>query len=74
MTRKDFNIVASVVSKIENLKTRNEVALNFASELHKQNDRFDTVRFLSACKCQPAPTEPRAEDDYHLAREKFIAP
>mgnify|MGYP003658383448 FL=1 len=74
MTRKDFTLVAKVVSSIIDLKTRNSVALDFASVLHKENDRFDTVRFLSACNCQPAPIAKQQDSDYDLARERFIAP
>jgi len=76
MTRKDFQLVATVVSSIDNIKTRNQVALNFVSELHKQNTRFDTIRFLSACKVDSNESAKALseEEEYHLAREKFIAP
>tara|TARA_R110000851_G_scaffold242991_1_gene395541 strand:+ start:209 stop:433 length:225 start_codon:yes stop_codon:yes gene_type:complete len=74
MTRKDFTLVANVVSAIGDLKIRNTVALDFASVLHAENDRFDTVRFLSACNCKPAPPGQQEDNDYDLARERFIAP
>ena len=76
MTRKDFQLVATVVSSIDNIRTRNQVALNFVSELHKQNERFDTIRFLAACKVDPSePSKAHSEEEnYHLGREKFIAP
>tara|TARA_R110000824_G_scaffold27426_15_gene93296 strand:- start:3724 stop:3948 length:225 start_codon:yes stop_codon:yes gene_type:complete len=74
MTRKDFQLVATVVSSIDNIKTRNQVALNFVSELHKQNERFDTIRFLSACKVDSNEASVGPSDDYHLSRERFIAP
>jgi len=75
MTRKDFQLVATVVATIDDQKTRNEVALNFVSELNKQNERFDTIRFLSACKVSNEPQATVSRDeDYHLSREKFIAP
>ncbi len=73
MTRKDFQLVARVVSTIDDLQTRNTVALNFATELNKQNDRFDTVRFLSACKTEPLADE-RAPDDFSASKENFVAP
>ena len=73
MTRKDFQLVAKVVSTIDDLHTRNTVALNFATELHKQNVRFDTVRFLSACKTQPL-AEERVSDDFSTSKGNFIAP
>ena len=49
MTRKDFTLIAQVVNSIDNLDTRREVALNFASELSKVNSRFDIVKFVAAC-------------------------
>lgn len=73
MTRKDFQLVAKVVATIDDIRTRNTVALNFATELHKQNDRFDTVRFLSACKTQPLDEEAVAED-FSASKESFVAP
>tara|TARA_Y100000004_G_scaffold174079_1_gene212491 strand:+ start:75 stop:362 length:288 start_codon:yes stop_codon:yes gene_type:complete len=73
MTRKDFTLVASVVSQISDLKTRNQVALNFASELNKTNDRFDTIRFLAACGTKPAENN-ISEDDFSSSKESFIAP
>lgn len=49
MTRKHFTIIAQVVNSIDNMDVRREVALNFASELRKENPRFDIVRFVKAC-------------------------
>jgi|TARA_R110000824_G_scaffold74554_2_gene189463 hypothetical protein len=74
MTRKDFTLVAKVVSSIGDLKTRNTVALDFASVLHAENDRFDTIRFLSACDCKATPSASQKENDFDVSREKFIAP
>ena len=51
MTKKHFQMVAQVVSAIDNGDTRSEVALNFASEFQKENPRFDINRFLKACGC-----------------------
>ena len=49
MTRKHFVMVANVVSSIDDMSTRREVALNFASEFRKENARFDMERFMKAC-------------------------
>lgn len=51
MTRKHFQLVANVVAAIDNLDTRKEVALNFASEFTKENPRFDIEKFIKACQC-----------------------
>ena len=49
MTKKHFVMIANVVSAIDDVDTRKEVALNFASEFQKDNPRFDIVRFIKAC-------------------------
>ena len=49
MTRKHFVMIANVVSTIDDMDTRKEVALNFASEFQKENPRFDITRFIKAC-------------------------
>ena len=49
MTRKHFVMIAQVVSAIDNIDTRREVALNFASEFQKENPRFDIEKFIKAC-------------------------
>lgn len=49
MTRKHFVMIAQVVSAIDNMDTRREVALNFSSEFQKENPRFDIERFMKAC-------------------------
>ena len=51
MTRKHFKMVAQVVSAIDCINTRKEVALNFANEFTKENPRFDIERFIKACGC-----------------------
>lgn len=51
MTRKHFKMVAQVVSAIDCMDTRKEVALNFASEFQKENPRFDIEKFVKACGC-----------------------
>lgn len=49
MTKKHFVMIANVVSAIDCVDTRKEVALNFASEFQKVNQHFDIVRFIKAC-------------------------
>ena len=51
MTRKHFKMVAQIVSNIDCMDTRKEVALNFASEFQKENPRFDIEKFIKACGC-----------------------
>ena len=51
MTRKHFVMIAQVVSAIDCINTRKEVALNFSSKLTKENPRFDIERFIKACGC-----------------------
>ena len=50
MTRKDFELIADIVATVDNMNTRNEIALNFVTRLHNTNERFDSVRFLKACQ------------------------
>jgi hypothetical protein len=49
MTRKHFEMIANVVSAIDDMDTRKEVALNFAHSLREENPRFDIFRFIKAC-------------------------
>ena len=49
MTKKHFVMVARIVSAIEDMGTRREVALNFAHSFQEENPRFDIVRFVKAC-------------------------
>ena len=75
MTRKDFELIAGVVSTIDNVDTRNEVALNFVTRLHAVNDRFDSVRFLLACKAnKKVKIEKPDYDDESWRKENFVAP
>ena len=77
MTRKDFQLIADVVSAIDNVDTRNQVALNFVTTLDKTNNRFDSVRFLLACKVNIKGNTSRTDkavDEESLRKEKFIAP
>jgi uncharacterized protein with LGFP repeats len=77
MTRKDFELIADIVATVDNMNTRNEIALNFVIRLHDVNERFDSVRFLKACRTNvKAPAQSKAEEDnsYHISKENFIAP
>ncbi|MAH51961.1 hypothetical protein CMI37_39450 [Candidatus Pacearchaeota archaeon] len=57
MTRKDFQLIADVLSAVLKAKENNpanrvvveELAAAFASELAKTNPRFNKARFLKAC-------------------------
>jgi hypothetical protein len=57
MTRKDFQLIADVLSAVLKAKENNpanrvvveELAVAFASELAKTNPRFNKERFLNAC-------------------------
>jgi hypothetical protein len=49
MTRQHFELIAKVVSTIDNEDTRKETALNFANELQHLNPRFRIDFFLKAC-------------------------
>jgi hypothetical protein len=53
MTRKDFQMIAEVVSAIEDKDARQMTALNFAHRLKGVNPRFNVTRFVDAC----TPTE-----------------
>jgi hypothetical protein len=49
MTRKDFKMIAEVVSSIEDKHVRQATALNFAHRLKDTNPRFNATRFIDAC-------------------------
>jgi hypothetical protein len=49
MSRKDFQIIAQIVSSVRDYGTRAVLAHDFAIELAKLNSRFDRSRFLKAC-------------------------
>lgn len=56
MTRRDFELIAGVVKYIRDLKTTDEdtldlLAWGFATELGRNNQRFDKARFMDACGC-----------------------
>jgi len=57
MTRKDFELIAGVVRYVRDLKTTDGdtldlLAWSFATELGRNNARFDKPRFMAACGCQ----------------------
>tara|TARA_R100000005_G_scaffold95510_2_gene77246 strand:+ start:566 stop:802 length:237 start_codon:yes stop_codon:yes gene_type:complete len=78
MTRKDFQLIADVVATIDDVNTRNELALNFVTKLYDTNERFDSVRFLKACQVniKKSSDKPKKDDrfDDSYAKESFIAP
>ena len=49
MSRKDFELIAAVVSTIQDRETRTAVATRFANELRVRNPAFQEQRFLRAC-------------------------
>jgi hypothetical protein len=49
MTRKHFELIASIVKNIENIDTRTQVAMDFAHALRGENPRFNVCRFVDAC-------------------------
>jgi hypothetical protein len=56
MTRRDFELIAGTVKYIRDLKTTDEDTLDllawaFATELGRNNQRFDKARFMLACGC-----------------------
>lgn len=53
MTRKDFELIARVVSEMWDTTERQSIARAFAKELAHTNARFDRDRFLRACKATP---------------------
>jgi hypothetical protein len=51
MTRKDFQLIADVISSLDLSDTdRLVVAGRFAARLASTNTRFDAGRFLAACR------------------------
>jgi len=55
MTKRDFELIASVVREISERGTRAQVAEAFCGRLLLLNYRFDRNRFLRACNVEPAP-------------------
>jgi hypothetical protein len=57
MTRKDFILIAKTISEVRYNSTEiiyqralNDLTLNLAAELKRENPRFDIDKFLSACE------------------------
>ena len=54
MTRRDFELIAGVIRYVAELKTTDKntlylIAYGLATELGKNNSRFDKPRFMEAC-------------------------
>jgi len=49
MTRKDYELIAGIVSTIPDDKVRHDVAYQFACKLRFANHRFDPDTFYRAC-------------------------
>ena len=49
MTRKHFELIASIVKNIKDAPTRHQVAMDFAHALRAENPRFNVSRFVGAC-------------------------
>jgi hypothetical protein len=49
LTRKHFELIASIVKNIENIDTRTSVAMDFAHALRAENPNFNVCRFVEAC-------------------------
>ena len=52
MTRKDFVLIAKVVSSLDDMGVRNYVGVAFAHKLQEANLRFNVSKFLEACECE----------------------
>ena len=50
MTRKHFQMIPNIVKNIEDRRTRESVAMDFAYALRDENPRFDVSRFVEACR------------------------
>ena len=51
MTRQHFELIAKVVSTIDDDAARRATALNFFYELQRTNPNFKEALFLKACGC-----------------------
>lgn len=49
MTRKDYQLIANVISQLPDNGTRETAAMLFAKELHNENNRFKSSYFFKAC-------------------------
>ena len=60
MTRKDYKLIASVISKLPDNGTRETAAIMFAKELQNENSRFKSNYFFKACLLTESPTKSRS--------------
>jgi len=58
MTRRDFNLIASVISQLPPQVSRDVLARAFAAELPVTNPNFNRGRFLDACEPKAPPQTP----------------
>lgn len=50
MTKKDFELIASIIKEINIRKAKGDrIAILFANELKSKYPRFDSDRFIKAC-------------------------
>lgn len=76
-TRQHFQLIARVVSTVEDTAQRHALAMNFVSELQETNPGFKAGLFLKACNNgRPFPKLRAVSDDDRESRRKesFIAP
>lgn len=50
MTRKDFVVLAATIADITDAAERAKFAMNLLPTLQASNPRFNTAKFLAACK------------------------
>ncbi len=48
MTKKDYELIAKILSKFRNLKDGQQLRLEFAQALKKENSNFNFEKFLHA--------------------------
>jgi hypothetical protein len=60
MTRKDYQLIASVISRLPDDGTRETAAIMFAKELQNENSRFKSNYFFKACLLTENPTKSRS--------------
>ena len=50
MTKKHFEFVAKLISQVNDIQNRNNLAATAANTFESENPLFDRDRFLEACK------------------------
>lgn len=63
-TRKDFRLVANLISKIEDPVVRVSSAEDHATMFALQNPRFDKDKFMAACNASDLGVDELSEDEY----------